>query len=194
MSLKKMLRKQMMDMRNAIPPQLRQQKSFYISKLLLDQDIFNNSEREIKTAFLYLPFASEFDTSFLFKALSQKYIELYIPRVNKLTNKMDIIKYRKDMKMVISSFGIMEPSAEEETHPASILDLVIVPGLAFSAEMDRLGYGGGYYDRLFSEPDFKAIKAAPCFYEQVVDRLPREEHDKKLDLIVSDKCIYTLDK
>lgn len=192
MSLKKMLRKQMMDIRNSMPAALRQQKSFYVSKLFLDNDIFHNSENIIKTALVYLPFASEFDTSFLIKAFRQQYIEVYVPRVNKLTNKMDIVKYNKDTKLALSSFGILEPSSSEETYTADILDLVVVPGLAFSAEMDRLGYGGGYYDRLFAESGFKAIKAAPCFNEQIVDRLPREAHDVKLDLIVSDKCIYTL--
>lgn len=182
----------MMDIRNSIPALLRQQKSFYVSKLFLDNDIFNNSEAEIKTALVYLPFASEFDTSFLTKSFRQKYIEIYVPRVNKLTNKMDIVKYDKHTKMKLSSFGIMEPSLEEESHPPAVLDLVVVPGLAFSAEMDRLGYGGGYYDRLFAEPGFRAIKAAPCFNEQIVDRLPKEAHDVKLDLIVSDKCIFTL--
>lgn len=189
-----MLRKQIKEIRNAMPELLRQQKSFYISKLTLDLEVFYTNKDEIKKVFVYLPFGSEFDTSFLIKMFRQKGMVVFVPRVNKLTNKMDIVRYDKGCKMVVSDYGIPEPSEEYPSVTSDVLDLVIVPGLAFSPDMDRLGYGGGYYDKLFSEPGFRALKIAPCFEEQILERLPQEEHDSKMDIIVCDKAIYHFDK
>ena len=83
--------------------------------------------------------------------------------------------------LVPGAFGVPEPTGE--SCAASALDLVIVPGLAFTTEGGRLGRGGGHYDR------FLAHCAAPsigvCFAEQLVDELPLEPHDIRVGRIVS---------
>jgi len=64
------------------------------------------------------------------------------------------------------------------------LDLIIVPGLAYCKSNDRLGYGGGYYDRfLINHKD--AFKVAPAYNFQIVDSLPCEGHDVKVDVIIT---------
>ena len=62
-------------------------------------------------------------------------------------------------------------------------DLIIVPGLAFNKMNDRLGYGGGYYDRFLSEQK-RAKKIAIAYPFQIVDSLPVEDHDIKMDEII----------
>lgn len=79
-------------------------------------------------------------------------------------------------------FGIVEPLGEP-IDPATI-DLVVVPGVAFTADGWRLGHGRAYYDR-FLPGATRAFTVGACFTEQVVDRLPVDGHDVRLDLVLS---------
>lgn len=64
-------------------------------------------------------------------------------------------------------------------------DLLLIPGMAFDQEGGRLGRGKGFYDRFLSE--FKGVKVGICFNEQLVDTVPREDHDVKVDFVVSER-------
>lgn len=65
-------------------------------------------------------------------------------------------------------------------------DLVIVPGLAFTADGWRLGQGGGWYDRFLPGRRDDCLAVGVCFAEQVVDELPLDAHDVRVDRVVSD--------
>lgn len=80
--------------------------------------------------------------------------------------------------------GIPEPQGGEEVIPTA-RDLMLLPGLAFSLAGDRLGYGGGYYDRYLAALPQKPLLCGLCYDLQVVDALPREPHDIRLDLLVT---------
>jgi 5-formyltetrahydrofolate cyclo-ligase len=80
-----------------------------------------------------------------------------------------------------------EPEHDDDrVVPISAIDLILVPGLAFTREGWRLGRGGGYYDRLLPllRPD--AIALGVCFAEQIVERLPVEGHDMRMDGVIAD--------
>jgi 5-formyltetrahydrofolate cyclo-ligase len=68
-------------------------------------------------------------------------------------------------------------------------DLVIVPGLAFTSAGDRLGQGGGWYDRFLSETRADCVTVGVCFAEQVVGELPVEAHDVRVDHVVTDSGV-----
>lgn len=68
-------------------------------------------------------------------------------------------------------------------------DAVIVPGLAFTAAGDRLGQGGGWYDRFLSEVRADCVSIGVCFVEQLVDALPVEPHDVTMDHVVTDRGV-----
>ena len=74
------------------------------------------------------------------------------------------------------------PSAEPPDDPESI-DVMIVPGLAFTAAGDRLGQGGGWYDRVLSAVRDDCLTIGVCFAEQLVDEIPTEPHDVRLDRV-----------
>ena len=82
---------------------------------------------------------------------------------------------------VVSAFGIPEPVGDA-VDPMSI-DLVVVPGLAFTVDGHRLGQGGGFYDRFL--PTTRAVTVAVCFCEQMVDELPFDDHDVVVDQVIS---------
>lgn len=78
-----------------------------------------------------------------------------------------------------------DPAAE---YPEELdrIDVVIVPGVAFTVEGDRLGQGGGWYDRLLADVRPDCVTIGVCFAEQIVETVPTEPHDRRLDHIVTD--------
>ncbi len=82
------------------------------------------------------------------------------------------------------AFGITEPTGETPTEPAQI-DLIIVPGVAFTASGERLGRGKGYYDKYLSSPGFNATKVGICYAHQLRPELPCEPHDMKMDCVIA---------
>jgi 5-formyltetrahydrofolate cyclo-ligase len=83
--------------------------------------------------------------------------------------------------MTVSSFGVSEPTGPAV--PLTVVDFVIVPGLAFTTAGGRLGYGAGFYDRFLAQ--LTAPNAGVCFAEQLVDELPLEPHDVLLQQVIS---------
>lgn len=91
-----------------------------------------------------------------------------------------------------SKLGIMEIKDENaETVSPKELDLIITPGLAYTLEGKRLGYGGGYYDRLFERISDECIKVCPSYDDFLVDNIPTDFHDVPVDIIVTEsKTIF----
>ena len=81
------------------------------------------------------------------------------------------------------AFGIMEPMLGEAIEPSEI-DLIVVPGVAFTAEGYRMGRGKGYYDKYMSSDGFRAVKMGVCYPCQLLDGLPTEEHDVRVDKVI----------
>ena len=81
--------------------------------------------------------------------------------------------------------GIREP-IEGPPLPLSEIDLVIVPGLGFDEEGNRLGRGRGFYDRFLSHPNFHGVSCAVAFEEQVFESIPVDPADVRMDMLVTD--------
>lgn len=81
------------------------------------------------------------------------------------------------------SFGIMEPVLCEAVEPSEI-DLMVVPGVAFTADGYRMGRGKGYYDKYMSSDGFRAMKVGVCYSCQLVDELPVDPHDVRMDKVI----------
>ena len=93
----------------------------------------------------------------------------------------------------VGSYGILEPDPDRSYEvTAEELDLIIVPGVAFSDDLRRLGQGGGYYDRLLAKTNAFTIGVGYDF--QLLDSLPAEPHDLPLDMIVLPSLIFGRDK
>ena len=87
-------------------------------------------------------------------------------------------------------WGIREPIRETQSLvPANQLDLVVVPGAAFTLTGERLGRGGGFYDRVLVSTGFRAFKAGVCFDAQIVPALPSESHDQRVDCVVTESGV-----
>jgi len=73
-----------------------------------------------------------------------------------------------------------------------MVDVVVTPGLAFDREGNRLGYGGGYYDRYLQRMGRAAARVGIAFSLQIVDRVPAEPGDQRVDVIVTDQEVLDL--
>jgi 5-formyltetrahydrofolate cyclo-ligase len=91
----------------------------------------------------------------------------------------------------VSSFYIQNARTEADLHLPEAVDLILVPGVAFSKDRHRLGRGGGLFDRLLAGPAAKAYKLGLCFSFQVLDGIPMESHDVVMDAVVTNRAIAT---
>ena len=137
----------------------------------------------------YLPFRSEFPTLRLNDELDKLNFNLSLPCINKNDSSMTFRNYTSDSSLVPNIYGILEPSQNAEEVVPSI---IIAPLVAFSLAGYRLGYGGGYYDRYIEKNlDNKSlIKIGLGFSFQKYDKLPNENHDQKLDWILTENYLY----
>ena len=87
-------------------------------------------------------------------------------------------------RRVFGAFGILEPQGERPC-PAGEIDLVVCPGVAFTADGRRLGRGRGYYDRYLGDPAFRGFRVGVCYAHQLVDDLPVEPHDVFMDYVIT---------
>lgn len=111
--------------------------------------------------------------------------KLYLPTVKEDT--MEFVRYRKENLTEKGSFGISEPKLIEEDILKEKPDLIIVPGVAFDHLKNRLGRGKGYYDRYLSDRKIPLIGI--CYDFQLLEKLPVEEFDRKMDIIVTEQRI-----
>lgn len=137
------------------------------------------SFQESKTILLYYSLPDEVYThQFIEKWSTSKQILLPVVQGDSLV----LRKYQKN-HLVSGVFNIQEPIGEDFMQWDAI-DLAIVPALAYDEKGNRLGRGGGYYDRIL--PQLKGLKVGVCFPFQVVDEIPTEYFDYSVDLVVFD--------
>lgn len=107
---------------------------------------------------------------------------IVLPRV--AGDEMDFYEY-DPRTMERGAFGIMEPGADAVLCPPGEIDLIVVPGVAFTREGARMGRGRGYYDKYLSQGGFRAFKMGVCYRHQLVADLPVEPHDVFMDRVIA---------
>lgn len=176
------LRKQMKEIRNSIPEEMRKEKSESAMKWFLRLDFL----RYAKNIALFSSIGSEIDTAPLHRALRDRGKELFYPRVR--GKEMIFAQANNESSLVRGAMGIREPLGE----PMDSMDLILIPGLAFSNKGYRLGYGGGYYDKYLALHP-KALRIAYGFSEQWDVDVPVMDWDVAFDLFVSDQGLQIID-
>lgn len=141
---------------------------------------------------LYMDFKDEVRTAEIIEYLWRQGKTVVIPRVNKKEDRLDLFKIASFNEMTRSSFGILEPSKElmPDIQPDQI-DLILSPGVAFDTVGNRIGYGGGYYDKLLPHIQPSCVVCGLAFELQIVAQglIPVEPHDVPLHYVVTDSRI-----
>jgi 5-formyltetrahydrofolate cyclo-ligase len=184
---KQKLRQHMIQKRKQLSTQYIKQSSKRICENL-QHNFFYRQSRKI---LFYMSFNNEVDLRPAIEQAWEEGRQVVLPRVNVRTKTMDCYHVTSFDELIISKYGILEPEANESriVDPA-VLDVVVVPAVAFDKQGYRLGYGGGYYDRFFSRyRDCTRIGVA--YPEQIVDTVYPESHDQKVDILITSwgECI-----
>jgi len=180
MSEKTFLREALLRKRKNIPLFSRRAKSRRILKKLSETPVFKKAEH---VAFYY-GVSPEVETkSLLKKVLKNK--KIYLPKVDpkKSLTLCRVRSLLKDLRK--GAYNIREPKLPYEKRPASQMDIILVPGVAFDKKGGRLGRGGGYYDRLLRKAK-NVVKIGLCFREQIVEKVPMKARDVRVDKVITD--------
>jgi 5-formyltetrahydrofolate cyclo-ligase len=185
---KKALRKKILVLRDALTPEERIKKSRVIKSFLFSLPEFIQA----KMVMFFISFRSEVLTEEMIKeaiALKKKVVVPVTDLQHRWLKISELKDYDKDL--FLSTYGILEPKKEKvkEVRPDEI-DLVVAPGSVFDERGRRIGYGGGYYDRLLRELKQETKIAALAFELQIVDEVPAEQdRDIPVDLIITEERV-----
>jgi 5-formyltetrahydrofolate cyclo-ligase len=185
------IRRQILAARDALPPADRRDFSARITPRLLALPAY----RDARCVLAYMSFGAEFETGALIADLFERGKRLVLPRVERATRSLRLHAVRDPrVDTAPGSLGIREPRSDvcPEVAPAAV-DFVLVPGVAFTARCERLGYGAGFYDRLI--PAFTAHTAlvAAAFAVQIVPELPVTPSDRQVHRVVTEDGEYRLE-
>jgi 5-formyltetrahydrofolate cyclo-ligase len=142
---------------------------------------------ELASASVVLAYAAlpaELDPMPGVSALRKRGATIAYPRIES-PGVLGIHEIEHESALVEGPFGLSEPRAGEPRVEAELVDAVIVPAVAFDLQGLRLGYGGGYYDRLLPALRPDCVRIGVAFDEQVLAQLPAEEHDESVDIVVT---------
>jgi 5-formyltetrahydrofolate cyclo-ligase len=166
--------------RKAIPMALRRAKETRIREAV-------RALPEVRSARLvgcYVGVRSEVDTRVLIEDLLMEGVRVAVPVVEP-PETMRLAEARTLGDLVEGAHRIPEPPAPHRLVAPASVDVMLVPGLLFTPRGERLGNGGGYFDRVLRAMP-QALRVGLAYEEQVVDELPLEPHDVRMDVVVTD--------
>ena len=185
--MKKEIRQEIIGKRKNLTNEEVFEKSHLIFNNLKTLSLYENA----KSVLLYMDFNNEVKTKFILDDLigskRTAVIPISVPRsLNMILSQV----VNPEIELARSSYGILEPKPEYIREvDAKILDLVIVPGIAFDPEGYRIGYGGGYYDYFFGNAGEGIPSVAIAFDLQLIEEAPRDSYDRPVDFIVTESRI-----
>ena len=156
----------------------------------LDNNLFeitvsSNEFKNAKIILAYYPIKNEPNVLKIAEAALLQGKKVAFPISDPLTCELKFKFVNNLSELVIGTYKIPEPSADNQAYCGESHALCIVPALAFDKKGYRIGYGKGYYDRFLSS--FKGVSAGLCYDDFLCDSLPIEETDRKVNMIITNK-------
>jgi 5-formyltetrahydrofolate cyclo-ligase len=178
------LRKATLARRDALDAAIRARNSQTITQRLLALPAYTKG----KVIAAYASFGSEYDTATFLARILADGKQLLLPRMDRDSHTLEmreVTDLEKDL--VAGVWGIREPAPSRPVRSLATIDFLLVPGVAFTAAGARLGYGGGYYDRLMGSLDARVPRLAAAFDLQMVNALPESPHDQRVQAVITEK-------
>ena len=162
------------------------------SKKIFSKIIETAEYKKAKNVLVYVSLKDEVQTDALIDDMISKKKNVYVPKTDLKKNVMDAIKLTKKTCFFENKIGISEP-VEGEKAKKSDIDLIIIPAIAFDYWGHRIGFGNGCYDKFLKGST--AFKLGVGFDFQIIESIPAEDHDIKVDMIITEKrvIVYGLD-
>lgn len=182
---KQALRQRIIAARDNLTPTLRASSS----KRIVDQICSLASYKTAQTVLGYLNFGSELAIEAWIRQALTDGKRVLLPRVNRASMLLELFEVKDiDSDVAAGAYGIREPVVErcERFEALGEIDLILMPGVAFDREGGRLGYGGGYFDKLLAHLPHRPVLIAGAFAMQVVAEVPQEASDYKVDYLITE--------
>ena len=145
--------------------------------------------RQARTVLGYLNFGAEMVAELWVRQALADGKQVLLPRVNRASRHLDLYRVQ-DLKHDVApgSWGIREPVAERciKEEALGTVEFILLPGVAFTREGARLGYGGGFYDKLLAQMPHRPALVAGAFALQVVQEIPQESTDRNVGWLVTE--------
>ncbi len=189
METKAEIRKRILELRKGLSDEEAASKS----EAIVQKVIKTPEYKEADNILLYADYCREVMTRGIFEDALLHRKKIYFPRVDKLTNTMEFYQVISIRQLVRGYMDILEP--REDNHLRYLFQpredtLAILPGVAFDTSGYRIGYGKGFYDR-FLVNRRQLSTMALAYSCQIIDEIPRDAHDIKMDKIVTEEIIYS---
>ena len=163
-------------------------------RLRLSRAIFQSvceltAYRQAHTVLGYLNFGSELASELWLQRAFGDGKRVLLPRVNRASKHLDLYQVRDLHRDVAPGlWGIREPLEERciKEEALGTVDFILLPGVAFTRDGARLGYGGGYYDKLLARMPHRPTLVGGAFALQVVQEIPQEQTDRKVEWLVTE--------
>lgn len=182
--MKKVLRKKYILNRDNLSKDYRESSTNSIFSTLEKCSFFKTSEK----IFIFVGFDSEIQTeNFIKKWINKK--QIFVPKIE--NGKMNLIRLKSWDELAPGHFGVLEPTSSD--YYEGKIDLVVTPSIVFDKNGYRLGYGKGYYDRYFTENEYK-ISVGLCYHKLLQENVPKEEHDKQVDIIITEEKTFIINE
>jgi len=182
--MKDALRKQILAIRNRLTDEEVMRLSERIFSNLAENSLFHDSAHVM----VYLDFKHEVKTDSIINYCLEKNKKVYVPVCIAETHELCISEITSPEELRPGHYGIREPHTDFiRLSDSSLIDLVLIPGVAFDRAGSRIGFGAGYYDRFLKRLEPKAVKTALAYSFQVADHVPADEYDIPVDYIVTEK-------
>lgn len=145
-----------------------------------------------RTLLFYFPLPQEINLIPVFNYARKHGIVCAFPRCREEKGQMDFYLVDSLDELEVGKYGIREPKADARPFTDFSDALMFVPALAYDREGYRIGYGGGYYDRFLAAHDLTSVGVT--YEEFLVDSLPRDEYDRAMDIVLTEKGLYRIGK
>jgi len=176
--------------REAMGPGERRGASTRVTRALLRLD----AVRSARVVMAYAAFRGEVDLSAFVEELLASGVRVVLPRTLVEERRLEPYPVGNLDELEPGAYGIPEPPARGKPVPPALIDVVIVPGVAFDPRGNRLGYGAGYYDRFLSTIPPHTVAVAPAFEVQVVEGIPARPDDVPVDVIVTETRVIMTER
>ncbi len=178
---KKDFRKKYREIRKNIDDKKREKENQEIFSDFLELNEYKNA----KSVFIYVSYGDEVETLSIIEKILADGKRVSVPICHKESHHMSAVLIDSLNCLKKGVYGILEPDANGIILEKEDIDLIVVPGLCFSEDGYRIGYGGGYYDRFLD--GYKGVSVGLAFSECIAEKVPTEKTDKRVDIVITGK-------
>lgn len=182
---KKILRNKILSIRNSLDKEIKDKMDYEIYNKLINSELYLKA----KNIFIYISFDKEIETKAIINKALNDEKKVYIPKIYRQDKSMRAVRLKSFEDLKENSMGILEPIDDSDYINKEEIDLIIVPGVVFDLSGNRIGYGGGYYDRYLKDIKEISNKVVLAYDLQVIDFIEPEIHDISVDYIITNTKI-----